>query len=995
MIKGLNFRSRLSRNKGLALALPMMILFLLIDICSVLAQGKQAYSSAEEQWVDSVMQTLSQRERVAQLINVAAFSNRDAAFEDSISSLISKYKIGGLIFFQGGPVRQAHLTNRYQRESAIPLLISMDAEWGLGMRLDSTLSFPYNMTLGAIQNDTLIYQLGQEIGRQLSRLGVHMNFSPVMDVNNNPNNPVINYRSFGENPQAVASKGLRMIEGLQSQGVIAVAKHFPGHGDTDTDSHYDLPQLKHSKERLQEVELHPFRKAVKGGVQGIMVAHMNIPALDSTENIPSTLSPPIVTGLLKEQMGYKGLVVTDALNMKGVTKFYSPGEVDVKALMAGNDLLMYTEDVEAALDQVELAVRRKQISPEQIDQKCRKLLHAKYRLGMHERPVIETERLVDDLNSTSAELLHRKLVEASMTLVKNQGVVPVSGLDTLSVVSLSIGADHITPFQQTLEKYVDLEHFLLPPQATAQQTTQITNQLKNHDLIIIGLHGVSSRPLNRKGYSDAVYRLLEDLAQDQETMVVAFRNAYTLNLLPMANIKAVLCTYQDNTLTQNTAAQVLFGAIAAQGQLPVGINVDYQAGTGLSTKGGLRLKYTQPEEVGIERKLLEQRIDSIVQVGLDSAAYPGAQVLVARHGKVVFHKTYGYWTYDANRPVQEDDIYDLASVTKITGPLPALMKLYGEGKINLDAPFSDYWKDFKGTDKSEMTVREVLAHYARLKPYIVYYEQARKKSGKYKRRFIRDQPSKKFTIQVAEDLYLRHNYKQKGIYKAIRKSKLEPEKQYLYSGLSFYLYPEIIENLTGQQYQQYVDQKFYGPLGAKTLTYRPLDRFSVDRIVPTEYDDFFRMKQLQGTVHDEGAAMMDGVSGNAGLFSSANDLAKLMQMYLWKGSYGGERYIEEAAVDEFTRCQYCDEGNRRGLGFDKPVIEDRANGSTAPDASPATFGHSGYTGTYTMADPETGLLMIFMSNRVYPTRNNPKLYQLNIRPAIHQVLYDAIENYGL
>lgn len=942
-------------------------------------------------WVDSVMQTLSTRERIAQLINVAAYSNRDAEFEDSISHLIKKYKIGGLIFFQGGPVRQARLTNRYQQETEVPLLISIDAEWGLGMRLDSAISFPYQMTLGAIQDDSLIYQLGAEIGRQCKRMGIHINFAPVVDVNNNPQNPVINYRSFGENPEAVARKGLLYAKGIQDQGVIATAKHFPGHGDTDTDSHYDLPQLPHSLARLKAVELVPFKTLIDAGVGGVMVAHMNIPSLDSTANLPSTLSRPIVTGLLKEELGFEGLIMTDALNMKGVTKFYQPGEVDAAALVAGNDLLMFSEDIGAALEEVQRAIKENRISQEEIDEKCRKVLKAKYHLGLDQPTTIELEGLVQHLNTAQANLLHRKLVEASMTLVKNDGLVPLKRLDTLTIASVSIGADHITPFQQMLNKYTQVDHFLVPKGATSEQTEQFHILVRGYDLLIISLHQVQRRPNNNRGYNDATYRLLEDLISTNNTVLVSFRNPYTLDYLPIADqIRVVLCAYQDQKIGQETAAQMLFGAVGVNGKLPVTVNQQMPYGTGLTSPGALRLKYTQPEEVGMSAQYLNHRIDSVVQMGLDSLAYPGAQVLVAKDGKVVFHKAYGYLTYDSLRKVRLDDIYDLASVTKVTGPLPALMKLYGEGKIDLDAPFSKYWPDFEGTDKEDMTVREVLAHYAQLKPYIVYWEDTKKKNGKFKRKYFRTEISEKFPIEVTEDLYLRHNYRKKGIYKAIRKSPLEDEKEYRYSGLSFYLFPEIIENLTGQNYLDYGKHQFYLPLGAQTLTYRPLELFPPERIVPTEYDDFFRMKQLHGTVHDEGAAMMDGVSGNAGLFSTANDLAKLFQMYMQWGTYGGEEYINEAALKEFTRCQYCDEGNRRGLGFDKPLIEDRAKGSTASDASDATFGHSGYTGTYAMADPENGLLMIFMSNRVYPTRNNRKLYQLNIRPGIHQVLYDAL-----
>ena len=952
--------------------------------------GGELRKSDAALWVDSVMQTMDMPARIAQLVQVAAFSNRDAAFQDSISHLVKEYKIGGLIFFQGGPVRQAKLTNRYQSESEVPLLISMDAEWGLGMRLDSTLNYPYNMTLGAIQNDSLLYALGLELGRQLKRLGVQVNFAPVVDVNNNPRNPVINYRSFGENPDDVARKGILLSQGMQQSGVMATAKHFPGHGDTETDSHYDLPQILHDVDRLHAVELKPFKKLFENGVAGVMVAHMNIPALDSTQNLPSTLSKPIVSELLRDSLGFDGFIMTDALNMKGVTKFYNPGEVEVEALIAGNDLLLYSEDVAAVLEQVQQAIKEKRISKQLINEKCRKVLKAKYDLGLNQSKKIEIDGLIEDLNTAGAKLLHRKLVEASMTLVKNDGILPLKRLDTLAIAAISVGADHITPFQRVLDKYTSVDHFLLPKDASPEQTTQLRNQVKAYDLLLVALHGVLRRPGNSKGYSDATYQLLDELAANHKNILVSFRNAYTLDLINTEQSNAVLCAYQDQSLGQQVAAQVLFGAIGTDGKLPVGVNEQLPFGTGMQTNGGLRLKYTQPEEVGMDAAYMEHRIDSVINMGLDSAAYPGAQVLVAKDGKVVFHKTYGYHTYDSLREVNQDDIYDLASVTKITGPLPALMQLYGDGKLDLDAPFSKYWPDWQGTEKEDMTVREVLAHYARLKPYIVYWQLTKKKNDKFKRRYFRSEPSKRFTVEVTENLYLRNNYRKKGIYKAIRKSKLEPEKKYLYSGLSFYLYPEIIENLTGQPYQDFVKQQFYLPLGAQTLTYRPLDQFPEERIVPTEYDDFFRMKQLRGTVHDEGAAMMDGISGNAGLFSTANDLAKLMQMYLWWGRYGEERYIDEKALMEFTRCQYCDEGNRRGLGFDKPVLEHKENGSTAADASSATFGHSGYTGTYTMADPENGLLMIFMSNRVYPTRDNAKLYQLNIRPAIHQVLYDAL-----
>ncbi len=942
-----------------------------------------------QKWVDSVFNTLTPRERMAQLIQVAAYSNREKGFEDSLSQLIKTHKIGGLIFFQGGPGRQARLTNRYQSESSLPLLISIDAEWGLGMRLDSTISFPYQMTLGAIQNDSLIYQMGGEIARQCQRMGIHMNFAPVADVNNNPKNPVISYRSFGENTKAVISKSRAYMQGMQDHGILTSAKHFPGHGDTETDSHYDLPKLPHDLQRLEQVEFAPFQKLIDAGVAGVMVAHMNIPALDSTENLPSTLSKPIVTDLLQKKMGFKGLIMTDALNMQGVTKFYKPGEVDVKALIAGNDMLLFTQDVEKALDEIENAVRQRKISQREIDIKCRKVLAAKYWAGLSDYRPIKLEGLIEDLNSSNADLLQRQLLEASLTVVKNESAIPITNLETLSIASVSVGADHITPFQQMLEKYTRVDHFLVPKGATSPQTGHLDNLADRYDLVVIGLHQVGRRPRNTAGYTQATYDLLQNLTASNKAVVVNFRNPYTLEYIPNAqNIQALVSASQDQA--QEFAAQLLFGAIEAKGKLPVSVNGTFTYGLGLTTAGGARLKYTIPEELGINSQYLHRRVDSVVQVGLDSLAYPGAQVLVAKDGKVFLHKVYGYHTYEQQRPVREDDIYDLASVTKITGPLPALMRLHAEGKIDLDVPFSNYWEDFKGTDKDEMTVREVLSHYAQLQAWIAYWEDTKRKNGNFKSRYFRSDSSRKFPIRVAHNLYLRHDYRQKEIYKAIRKSPLGEEKEYLYSGLSFYLYPQIIENLTGRSYEEFLKKEFYHRLGAYTLTYNPLRYYSQERIVPTENDDFFRMQQLQGTVHDEGAAMMEGVSGNAGLFSTANDLAKIMQMYLQEGSYGEHSFISPASVREFSSCQYCDQGNRRGLGFDKPVLENKMDGSTAWDASDKSFGHSGYTGTFTWVDPENGLLFVFMSNRVYPTRENRKLYQLSIRPGIHQVLYDAL-----
>ena len=412
-------------------------------------------------WVDSIMKTLSPDERIAQLIMVAAYSNRGDEHREEILKLIKEQKIGGLIFFQGGPVRQVRLMNEYQAYSKVPLLGAIDAEWGVGMRLDSTISYPFQMALGAIQDESLIYDMGAEIAKQIKRTGLHLNFAPVLDVNNNPNNPVINYRSFGEDKYNVTSKSIAYMKGMQDQHLLTTAKHFPGHGDTDVDSHYALPQIKHSRARLDSLELYPFREVVKAGIGGVMVAHLDIPALDST-GVPSTLSKPIITTLLKEELGFKGLTVTDAMNMKGVTEGNDPGIVDKDAILAGNDLLEFTEDVPKAIEEIRKAIKQGLISQAEIDRRARKILAVKYWVGLNKFEPTSLLNIIEELNTPQANLLNRKLTEASLTVLKNDmGLLPVKKLKDLKVASVSIGSGKITAFQRSLSLYTKMKQLLL------------------------------------------------------------------------------------------------------------------------------------------------------------------------------------------------------------------------------------------------------------------------------------------------------------------------------------------------------------------------------------------------------------------------------------------------------------------------------------------------------------------------------------------------------
>ncbi len=945
-------------------------------------------------WVDSVMKTLSPNERITQLIMVAAYSNRGEKHKQEILKLINEQKIGGLIFFQGDPESQVELMNEYQQASKIPLLGAIDAEWGLGMRLDSTISYPFQMTLGAIQNDELLRDMGVEVANQVKRVGLHMNFAPVVDVNNNPNNPVINFRSFGEDKYNVAEKAIAYMQGMQEERILTTAKHFPGHGDTDTDSHYALPQINHPLERLDSLELYPFRRILEAGIGGVMVAHLDIPALDSA-GVPSTLSKPIITGLLKEKLGFEGLIVTDAMNMKGVTAGNEPGVVDKDAILAGNDLLEFTEDVPKAVSEIRKAVKQGLISQEEIDRRVRKILAVKQWVGLNQYKPVSTENIVEELNTPEANLLNRKLFKASQTVLKNENnVLPIQILENVRFASVSFGRTQKSHFQETLDLYTELTHFVVPVDASEEFVNTLRGQLENYDLIISGVHDQSRFPRNSLKLSEPAVKLISELSEKEGAIFAFFKNPYVLNKIEnIENSDGLVIAYQDNDLTQQLAAQLIFGGISANGKLPVSIGEKFMAGEGLELQGGIRLSYSLPEAVGMNSEVLEMGIDSLMWQAINMKAIPGGQVLVAKDQKVIFHKAYGEHVYHDTIQVDREDLYDIASVTKIASVIPALMKLYDEGKFELDQTLADHLPKFQRSNKSDISYRDILAHQGRLQPWIPFWKNTLRKNNSYRWWTIKEDSSARYSIKITNEMYLHRNYPKK-IRKAIRKSPLLEEKKYKYSDFFFILAPEVIQNITGENFEKYLRKNFYDPLGATTLTYKPSESFSAYDIVPTEDDFFFRHEPIHGTVHDEGAIMLGGVSGHAGLFSNANDLAKLLQMFLNGGEYGGKRYLEKATLEEFTRVQFPENDNRRALGFDKPYLEYAGvSSNTAKDASAASFGHTGFTGTMVWMDPEYNLLYIFLSNRVAPSRENKRLYSLNTRTQVQQVIYNSLSKY--
>ena len=971
--------------------LILLFVVFISNISNINAQSKAVFLTDSTSWADSVLLTLSDEERIAQLFVVTAYSNQGDAHKQQITDLIEDYKVGGLMFLQGGPVRQAKLTNYYQTITKTPLMIAMDAEWGVAMRLDSALSFPWPMTLGAIEDTNLIYQMGEEVARQCKLIGTHINFAPVVDVNSNPENPIINNRSFGENPEKVGRMGVAYMKGMQDNKVLACAKHFPGHGDTDADSHKTLPTVNHLKYRLDEVELVPFKKLINNGIGSIMVAHLHIPVLDDTKNLAVSLSPKVVNGLLKTEMGFTGLVITDGLNMKGVSDFYEPGIVDVKALLAGNDVLLYPLNVPKAIEEIKKAIAKNQITQKEIDARCLKILKAKQWMGLDNYSPVNLEKVADEIITNETELLDKKLVKSSLTLLQNyDDLLPLKRLDTLRIASVSIGESG-ADFQSMLSNYAPTTHFTISEKATTSQQAVLLNKLAEFNIVIASVHKSNANAWKPYKIDKKTDILLQSIALQSKVVVSVFANPYSLNsFLFINNFDALLLSYQNSKVAQEQSAQAIFGGIGMSGKIPVTSN-HYEINSGLKTEP-IRMKYVSPEEINFRSDLL-YKIDSIAENAIAEKATPGCQVLIAKDGDIFFNKSYGYHTYDEKIAVRNSDIYDLASITKIGATVPVLMQMVDDGSLDLDEKLGVYMP-LDSSDKKDLIIREILSHQSRLYPWIPFYKQTLQKDSVSGIMSLRDTlyskfESEEYPIKVAEGIYL-HAQFYDSIVQQIKESELLENKDYRYSDLGYYFFKKLIETKYKKQLNNIVEEQFYKGLGMENLGYLPLGRIKPNRIVPTEFDYEFRSQLLKGYVHDMGSAMQGGVSGHAGLFSNANDLAKLMQMYLQNGEYAGEQYLSKEVVKEFTKCQFPKNDNRRGAGFDKPVLEGEEGGTTCQCVSLSSFGHSGFTGTLAWADPSTDLIYVFLSNRIHPDPNNKKLLNMDVRTEIMQVIYDSL-----
>ena len=801
-------------------------------------------------------------------------------------------------------------------------------------------------------------------------MGIHVNFAPVVDINTNPLNPIIGNRSFGEDKQNVTQKAIAFSQGMQSEGVLANAKHFPGHGDTATDSHLKLPVLTFDRQRLDSVELYPYKRVFDAGMASVMTAHLSIPVLESNPKLPTSLSPSVVTDLLKEELGFLGLIFTDGLNMKGAADYSSSAEIDLAAVLAGNDVLLIPQDVPATISLMKNSIQTGVLSPERIDESVRKILLAKYKVGLHFHKPIDTLNLVKDLNTIEDEVLHRELVKNSITIIKNKkNILPIEDLKKHKKIAyVALGDDTGDQFLDALAKYSKIH------KVDSNNLNEVIDTLEDFDLVVVGFHKSNAHPWKPYEFSNQELVWLHEIARKNKTILAVFASPYSLlNIKSFTNLEAVLVAYQNSEIAQEITAQTIFGAIEATGKLPVSIKNEFPVGTGIITKSLQRLQYSIPEAVGMSSKKLA-RIDSVATVVLEEKMSPGLQVLVARKGVVVYEKSFGYHTDKKKNPVKNSDVYDVASLTKILASLPMLIKAEEEKKIALSSSVRKIVPRFKKSNKDTVTVQEILSHYGQLKAWIPFYKLTQDSiTNKNLKKFYRAKKTKKFTIKVAEDLFLNSSYKD-SIYKYIRDAEQREKPGYKYSDLGYYIFKEALEKRYKKDLNVLVDDEFYEPLGANRMSYLPLAKFD---------------KLLHGYVHDMGAAMLGGVGGHAGLFANSNDVAKMMQLYLQKGYYGGKRHFKAATFDKFNKRYYSDKKVRRGLGFDKPQLDSTIM-ATCGCVSDESFGHSGFTGAYTWADPVSGILYVFLSNRVFPTMENYGLVDQDIRTKIQQIIQEAI-----
>ncbi len=926
-----------------------------------------------DKWATEKLSNMSLDEKIGQFFMVAAYSNQGEKHLKEVESLVTNEKVGGIIFFQGEKANLVSSIKRFQSVAKVPLLIGMDAEWGTNMRLFDGERFPFAYTIGAADDVELSEKIASMMAFECREMGIHINFAPVADVNSNPKNPVIGFRSFGENPKKVADHVKAFVRGMEGNGVMTSIKHFPGHGNTDKDSHFELPTVTESLKTIEAIDFFPFQEGIRMGASSVMVGHLNVPALDNT-GTPSSLSKKIIGDILKGQMGFQGLVISDALNMKAVANKYGKTEVVVKAFEAGCDILLFPESVDEAINAIKTKVEKGQISKTEIDERCLKILKSKYKF-------VVAPKKATEFSKAEMDLAKKEVYEKAVTVLKNDSdILPLQRLDK-KIAHVSIGI-HTTSFRESLDLFADVDHFQFF--TAGEAVTAFSKSSGQYDLIIVALHSGTVRPVNNFGYGNDLNKFIASIPANKETVLVVFGNPLVLqNNIDLSTVDAVMVGYENNALLQNTVGQMIFGAVPMVGRLPITVNHLFAREHGIQIKWGGRLKFSQPEELGISAQKLKE-IDQIAENAIQKGAFPGCQIVVAVEGKIIYRKSFGTQQYESKDSVRNTDLYDIASVSKIAGSTVGIMKLQTDDKFSLSKNLSDYIPEVTGNGSfGSILIRDMMAHQAGLPAWIPFYKGTLK-NGELNTEIYSKTQKAGFDAQVAQDIWIKNGFSD-SIYKQILATSLGVKK-YVYSDLGYYFIKKIIEKQAGQTFQDYLMQKFYLPMGLRSMRYQPRNYYPLDRIVPTENDKVFRKQLVHGYVHDPGAAMLGGIGGHAGLFSNATDLASLMQLILNKGRYGNVTYMKPEVVEEFTKAQF--EGNRRGAGFDRP--SPGGGGPCYDGASQLSFGHSGFTGTLVWADPKYDINYVFLSNRVCPDQENWKIRDWSIRTEIQKVIYEAV-----
>lgn len=967
----------------------------------------KADQTAMEQWVEQTMSQLSPRERVAQLFVMAVSPRDNEGTRAMVKKMVVDNKVGGFIYHESSVADQVAITNYAQSLAAVPLLMTIDGEWGVSMRLKDTPLFPRNLFLGAIDDDKMLYDYGREVAREMRRLGLHVNFAPVLDVNDNPRNPVIGTRSFGESPEEVARHAIAYARGLEDGGILSVGKHFPGHGSSEEDSHKTLPVINKKMHELNTCELVPFRRYVDAGLSGILTAHLFVPAIDQ-QLVPTTMSRKCVTGLLKDKLGFDGLIFTDALTMEGATK-HLQGSACVNALQAGNDIMLMPANADTEVDAVMAAIQAGTLSQSDIDNRCRKVLSYKYALGLTQQQPVAQARVESDLNAPQAQVLIRQLMASSITVVKNnKDILPIRNLQSRRIAAVTVGGDKglKAMFHDRSDDYADVRSYNLKPGESAEELAQTLKDGRYNVILLAALADDAATIAQVKALTKKCDNLVLSL----------FSKPYDLhywgNIITSSHVKAVVVTYQNTELAQDYAVQTIFGGNAATGNLPVSLRCGsktYHAGHGLHYDA-TRLGYTIPAEVGVSNYLLHQ-IDSVARLGVREKAFPGCQVIVGRHGKIICKRSYGETDFGSGVKVNDNTIYGLASVSKATGTMSAVMKVYDDGKFRLDEPASRVIPGLRDGDKEDITFRDLLYHETGM-PASLSMWQMMMDTATYSGPLITGAPDATHTIKIMNGAYGHKDARLRtdilstvqtdrfniaiadGIwggrvtYDSIMQRIYHADlgkKKYLYSCLNFCLLADAVQRMSHAPLNYFVNSYIFAPLGAYHTMYRPLSKFPREQIAYTEVDTYLRRQHIHGYVHDELAAFSGGVQGNAGLFSTGNDLAKLLQMWLNGGTYGGIRFYKPSTVEVFTTQK--SPNSHRGLGFDKPVVGNPDASNTCAEATPETYGHTGFTGTSFWVDPKNDMFYIFLSNRVSPTRNNPNFGRISARSHIHSLIY--------